>query len=150
MLKDIKGIVNRVIHPIAQKQGIIHGKIILDWEKIVGDQYARYCAPLKVTFRQGYRTYGVLHLKVNPAHALLVQHSKDLVLEKINSFFGYKALSDLKLIQVPFTPRQNPSTIHVHQKPSTPMDESLLSPKERLMTALGELETLIQNPKKER
>jgi hypothetical protein len=148
-MKDIKGIVNRVIQPIAKKHGIVHGKIILDWEKIVGPQYAQYCSPTKVTFRQGYRTFGTLHLKVNPSHALLVSHSKDLVLEKINTFFGYKALSDLRMIQVPFTPRSPIPEITVKKKsPTLVSKETFLSPKERLFAALSELGNLVNQAKK--
>ena len=38
-----------------------------------------------------------LHVRVSPAAAVEFQHYKDTIIEKINSFFGYKAISDLRL-----------------------------------------------------
>ena len=40
-----------------------------------------------------------LHVKVSPAAAVEFQHYKDTIIEKINSFFGYKAIADLRLQQ---------------------------------------------------
>ena len=46
------------------------------------------------------------HLNVNvaPAAALEFQHFKDTIIEKINSYFGYKAINDLR-IQQNYLPR---------------------------------------------
>ena len=148
-MKSIKAVVNRVVNPIAKKRGIIHGKIILEWEKIVGPQYAAFCAPLKIAFRQGYRTYGTLHVKVNPSHALLLTHSKDLVVEKVNTFFGYPAVSALKIMQVPFTPTYSSQSLNVIQTPiSRERVVSDCSPQERLDKALDDLKFLIEREEK--
>ena len=40
-----------------------------------------------------------LHVRVSPAAAVEFQHYKDTIIEKINSFFGYKAITDLRLQQ---------------------------------------------------
>ena len=40
-----------------------------------------------------------LHVRVSPAAAVEFQHYKDTIIEKINSFFGYKAIADLRLQQ---------------------------------------------------
>ncbi|NCP61973.1 MAG: DUF721 domain-containing protein [Alphaproteobacteria bacterium] len=148
-MKSIKAVVDRVVNPIAKKRGIIHGKIILEWEKIVGSQYAAFCAPLKITFRQGYRTYGVLHIKVNPGHALLLTHSKDLIVEKVNTFFGYPAISTLKMMQVPFTHTSSSRTLNVIKNPI--LRERIppnCSPQERLNKALDDLKFLIEKEEK--
>ena len=148
-MKSIKAVVNRVVNPIAKKRGIIHGKIILEWEKIVGPQYAVFCAPLKIAFRQGYRTYGTLHMKVNPSHALLLTHSKELVIEKVNTFFGYPAVSALKIMQVPFTHTSSSQFLNVIKTPlSRERKIPGCSPKERLDKALEDLKSLIENEEK--
>lgn len=145
-MKDIKGIVNRVMNPIAKKQGIIHGKIVLDWEKIIGQDYARFAKPIKVTFPTGRRNGGVLHLKVSPAHALIVQHSRDLVVEKINSFFGYRALCDVRLLQVPFSQGEGKNKIRpvVKAAKQTSKEAKTQTPQERLDQALKDLQGLVQ------
>jgi len=148
-MKSIKAVVNRVVNPIAKKRGIIHGKIILEWEKIVGPQYAAFCAPLKIAFRQGYRTYGILHIKVNPSHALLLTHSKDLVIEKVNTFFGYPAVSALKIMQIPFTPTKSALSLNVITTPiSREIMTSECAPQERLDKALDDLKSLIEKEEK--
>ena len=43
-------------------------------------------------------------MRVAPAAALEFQHYKDTIIEKINSYFGYKAIIDLR-IQQNYIPR---------------------------------------------
>ena len=38
-------------------------------------------------------------MRVSPAAAVEFQHYKGTIIEKINSFFGYKAITDLRLQQ---------------------------------------------------
>lgn len=40
---------------------------------------------------------GTLHLRVTSSGACLLQYAQDLVLERVNIFFGYKALSKLQM-----------------------------------------------------
>ena len=40
-----------------------------------------------------------MNVNVAPAAALEFQHFKDTIIEKINSYFGYKAIIDLKIQQ---------------------------------------------------
>ena len=47
-----------------------------------------------------------LYVNVSPASAIEFQHFKDKIIEKINSYFGYKAISDLRL-QQNFVPKKN-------------------------------------------
>ena len=105
-MQPIKFIVNRVVSPVVKKRGFLNGRILLEWEQIVGLKFSGFTQPIKVFFRPGYRRYGVLHLAVSPSFALLVDHAKDLIIEQINSYFGYQAVASLMLKQVPFTANQ--------------------------------------------
>ena len=40
-----------------------------------------------------------MNVNVAPAAALEFQHFKDTIIEKINSYFGYKAINDLRIQQ---------------------------------------------------
>ena len=40
-----------------------------------------------------------MNVSVAPAAAIEFQHFKDVVIEKINSYFGYKAIADLRIHQ---------------------------------------------------
>lgn len=144
-MRHVTKIVNKLVTPIAQKRGMVSGKIILDWDIIVGKTYAGWCKPEKVVFRPGQRVNGVLYLHINPSHALLVQHSHDMLLEKINTYFGYKAVSKVILKQVPFekTPLQN-----ISQKKGKLIKHS--TAENRIERALENLKALIEQDKKQK
>ncbi len=75
----------------------MEGKIITQWPQIVGEKFARLAIPEKITFPQGKRSEGTLHVSVTSAGSLLLHFSQDLILEQINTFFGYKALAKLHM-----------------------------------------------------
>ena len=86
---------------------IIHSK----WPDIVGSYFKIYSEPKNITRLPDYEndlgeTIYKSHLNVNvaPAAALEFQHFKDTIIEKINSYFGYKAINDLR-IQQNYLPR---------------------------------------------
>ena len=81
---------------------IIHSK----WPDIVGSYFKIYSEPKNITRLPDYEndlgeTIYKSHLNVNvaPAAALEFQHFKDTIIEKINSYFGYKAINDLRIQQ---------------------------------------------------
>ena len=47
------------------------------------------------------RPGAVLVLRVEPARALDVQYKAQQILERINVFFGYRAVAELRIIQAP-------------------------------------------------
>ena len=77
-----------------------------NWEQIVGSYFAEFSEPLYITRIPDFenevgetvhRNY--LNVSVSPAAALEFQHFKDTILEKMNSYFGYKAIIDLRIQQ---------------------------------------------------
>lgn len=87
----------RLVKPVFKARGLMEGKIITHWPQIVGEKIARMSLAEKITFPRGKRSEGTLHLSVTSSGALLLQYAQDLVLEQVNTFFGYKALSKLRL-----------------------------------------------------
>lgn len=89
--------------PLAQKllgnKGFIEVDILTQWEKIVGTELARYSFPQKIEFGRE-KNNGILHLCVpSGAFALELQHKSKLIIDKINTYFGYNAVSKIKIIQ---------------------------------------------------
>ena len=85
---------------ILGKKGFVEIDIPAGWSKIVGDELASWSVPQKIDFKKGSRTGGILHLCVpSGAFALEIQHREKFILEKINTYFGYNAVSQLKIIQ---------------------------------------------------
>lgn len=88
----------RLVKPVFKSRGLMEGKIITHWPQIVGEKFARISFAEKITFPKGSRSEGTLHLNVTSSGALLFQYAQDLILERVNIFFGYKALSKLRMI----------------------------------------------------
>jgi len=87
--------------PILGKQGIGAAQLVGEWAAIVGEQLARSCWPVKLSFRRGERREGTLQLRVAPALAPEIQHREPILLERINGYFGYRAVARLAIVQGP-------------------------------------------------
>ena len=69
---------------------------------MVGSFFAKYTDPIKIeNIRDNEQienqnfSLGILHININRSAALEFQHLKDKIIEKINSYFGYKAISKI-------------------------------------------------------
>ena len=87
----------RVMEPVFKKHALAEAQMILDWSKIIGSEMAGRCYPEKLTFPRGKREEGTLVMAVDSGSSLLVQHSQDLLMDWINTYFGYKAVSKIQL-----------------------------------------------------
>lgn len=97
----------RIVKPVFKARGLMEGKIITHWRQIVGERFARMALAEKITFPKGKKSEGTLHLSVTSSSALLLHYAQDLILEQVNTFFGYKALSKLHMTH-DFTPPEEP------------------------------------------
>jgi hypothetical protein len=89
----------RIAKPVLGKQGLGEAELLQQWPAIIGDDLARYCWPIKLSFPRGQRRDGTLRLRVASALALEIQHREPVLLERINGYFGYRAVTRLALIQ---------------------------------------------------
>ena len=104
------------------KRGFAQGDILRHWPEIAGDLLARHTLPDRITFPRGQRTGGLLHLQAgNSAVATEVQHLEPLIVEKVNTYFGYGAVKGIHIFQRPLPPRED----------TTPVPPRSLSPAER-------------------
>ncbi len=82
------------------KKGFVEVSILTNWDKIVGKELADFSVPQKIDFKREQKNNGILHLQVpSGAFALEIQHREKFILEKINAYFGYNAVSGLKIVQ---------------------------------------------------
>ena len=82
------------------KKGFVEVDILTEWDKIVGTELAQYSFPQRIDFKKGTKNNGTLCLSVpSGAFALELQHRERFILDKINTYFGYNAVSSLKIIQ---------------------------------------------------
>ncbi|MEX2615161.1 MAG: DciA family protein [Alphaproteobacteria bacterium] len=90
------------------RHGFSEGSLITDWPAIVGHELAAVSQPEKLAFSRGERTGGVLHIRVQGGVATELQHQEPLIVERINSHFGYGAVARLRLVHAPMNRRQSP------------------------------------------
>lgn len=115
-LKAVGADVSRITKPIVGKRGFAAAAILTDWPNIVGSALASQTAPLRIIYPKGERAEGILHISItSSAIAPVITHLQPLVLQKINSFFGYRAVAGLKLIH-----GRRPQ-LHTKRPPPQPM-----------------------------
>ena len=111
--KTIGDSLKKINRDFSNKYGKIEYLIIAKWPKIVGQFFANHSEPDKISrIPDGENDTGdviysnYLHINVSPVAAVEFQHFKDKIIDKINSYFGYKAISNIRLKQN-FIPKKN-------------------------------------------
>jgi hypothetical protein len=87
--------------------GFVQSSVVTRWPEIVGPTHARVCSPEAIRFPPGEKADGILQLVVIPAHAPLIQQVTPEIIERVNRFFGYKAVARIKLRHGAVKPMQD-------------------------------------------
>jgi len=118
--------VRKIAKPVLGKKGFFEIDIIANWHELAGEKIAAFATPLKLTFPKGKNAEAVLHISVaGGAFATELSHKKPSLLEKINTFFGYSAVGDIKIIQDSFSPKKERKKDSSSQAPKSKKDVSL-------------------------
>ena len=80
--------------------GFAQIEIVKNWHNIVGEDLAQNSLPERIDFKKGERSSGTLVLSVSSgAFALEISHISPIIIEKINTYFGYRAVQKIHIIQ---------------------------------------------------
>ncbi|MEM8791611.1 MAG: DUF721 domain-containing protein [Pseudomonadota bacterium] len=85
------------VRTIAQNNGFAEPDVLLRWAEAVGPALSGICQPVRVSYAQSIGA--TLLVRTDSGHAPEVEHSKTQIIERINSFYGYRAISRLKITQ---------------------------------------------------
>ncbi|HUG46119.1 MAG TPA: DUF721 domain-containing protein [Sphingomicrobium sp.] len=85
--------------PAFRRFGFIQASVVSRWPEIVGERYAKVSSPESIRFPAAKKSGGVLNIIVQGAHAPLMQHLAPVIVERVNRFFGYGAVSRLAFRQ---------------------------------------------------
>ncbi|MEL6217661.1 MAG: DUF721 domain-containing protein [Pseudomonadota bacterium] len=88
----------------AGKRGFAEPDILLRWTEIVGAALAPHCRPVKVSYGRSQTLGATLVVEVTGARAPEIELSAPRILERINSHYGYRAISRLKVTQTQAQP----------------------------------------------
>lgn len=100
--RALAALLPKLTKSLYAKRGFAEAGVLNDWPDIVGRPLADYTAPERLS------PSGVLEVRVSGAWALELQHLEPLVLERIASYFGYRAVTRLALVQGPLPPPAKP------------------------------------------
>lgn len=97
--KQIADLMPQIGRTAFRRFGFVQSSVVSRWPEIVGVAHARVCAPEAIRFPPGEKSDGIMELVVLPAHAPLIQHVIPEIMERVNRFFGYRAVVRIKLRQ---------------------------------------------------
>lgn len=109
----------RTLDPAARARGFASTALLSEWDSIVGAELAAFTMPDRVIWPrrrendsdaepvQNRRGDGaVLVLRVDGPRAIEVQHRSDQILERVNTYFGYRAVVEMRILQAPIARRR--------------------------------------------
>ena len=96
-LRSFKDTLPKNIKRVINKKGHIYSETLGNWKYIVGEKLFKVCYPK--SFKNSNR-FGVstLIIMVKRGHEVNLEYSKNEIMNKMNSFFGYTVVEKLKFI----------------------------------------------------
>jgi len=86
----------RGIKGILKKNGYNYSEIISKWNMLVGKDISDYAYPKSIKMKKG-DSNGTLVLAIKRGNEINIEYSKNKIIDKINSYFGYKLINEIKL-----------------------------------------------------
>jgi hypothetical protein len=113
--KPLSVLLSDVFSDAYAKQGFAARELVTRWAEIIGPELSIHCEPLKIQWPRPVEGQpqepATLVLRVEGPMALEIQHASDVILQRINRFFGWSAVGRLALRQGPLSrkPGSKPS-----------------------------------------
>ena len=95
-LRLLGNTLTRSVKSILKKNGYNYSEIINKWNSLVGKEVSSFSYPKSIKMNKG-NTKGTLVLAVQRGNEIIIEYSKNDIINKINSYFGYKLISKVKL-----------------------------------------------------
>ena len=101
-------LVGRTIGDALKRQGFASVEIVTQWQEIVGEELARRSEPMKLTWprRDDPDSVGILQIRVEGGYALEIQHLQQIIIERVNRYFGWRCVGRIAIRQGPVSPRR--------------------------------------------
>jgi hypothetical protein len=137
-MKPLVKITENIVERSVSRLGAIQTHIFLNWKNIAG-QYADVTFPDKIKFDKK-KNHGQIIMKVQNGFGPEIQHAIPFLLNQINSRFGYKAITKIKIIQTDL------GYIHISTNNDKMLKNSLIDKQNLISSKLpdGELKLAMQ------
>jgi hypothetical protein len=113
--KPLREIAGKIVGDTFRRQGFASAELVTRWSEIVGAEIAGHSEPIKIQWTRpadgDVQEPGTLVLRVEGPAAIEVQHQANIICERVNGFFGWRAVARLALRQAPLR-RGEPKVTH--------------------------------------
>lgn len=110
--KPLSVLLSDVFSDAYAKQGFAARELVTRWAEIAGAEIAAHSEPIKMQWPRPVEGQpqepATLVLRVEGPIALEIQHRSDVILERVNRFFGWHAVGRIALRQAPLSRRERP------------------------------------------
>jgi len=105
--KPLSVLLGDVFTDAYAKQGFASRELVTRWAEIAGPEVAAHSEPMKIQWPRPVdgqpQEPAALVLRVEGPVALEIQHASDVILQRVNRFFGWSAVGRLALRQAPLS-----------------------------------------------
>ena len=98
-LKTVGNSLPKSLGKILKKGGHNYSSIINNWVELVGKETSEMCFPKSIKADKEFKN-GILVLNVSHGNQLDIEYSKKNIIDKINAFFGYQFVKQVKLVLI--------------------------------------------------
>lgn len=107
--RPLADLVRSTLADTFARQGFASTELVTHWDDIVGAEIAAHCEPLRLKWPRNSDVEApepaTLVLRVEGPIAIEIQHLTPVILERVNRFFGWRAVGRLSLRQAPLARR---------------------------------------------
>ena len=100
----------RGVKGILKRNGYNYSEIISKWNMLVGKDISSCAYPKSIKMKKG-DSHGTLMLAIKRGDEINVEYSKKKIIDKINSYFGYKLINEIKLQTINSESRKTKNTL---------------------------------------
>ena len=83
-----------------EKRGFSQSRLITKWDEVVGPALSQVSKPIKISFSKSDLD-ATLTVEIEGAYGPEIDMQKDIIKEKVNRFYGYTAVTKIKLRSSP-------------------------------------------------
>ena len=131
--KPLSVLLSDVFSEAYAKQGFAARELVTRWGEIAGKEVAAHSEPLKIQWPRPVEGQpqepATLVLRVEGPMALEIQHSSDVILQRVNRFFGWNAVGKIALRQAPLSRPKTRTTV-------APLDPSAVARVEQTLASV--------------
>jgi len=89
----------KIIDKNIKERNFVEITLIKQWKEIMGQDIAKYCWPIKIVFSDIKNSNGIIFLKTKRGRSMEIEFKNDEIIEKLNQYFGYKAINKISVVQ---------------------------------------------------